>query len=180
MSKREMYEEIVAEVESDKALVEVDSTMTYTDVVQNGSIKLALPEEGVSLKSATSAFTDYGVRDAILIKAMEDEEFAFVLINKIGNTVKSKVEAKTITQDDVEALATAGQVLVMWEQFTTAIVMTVLLDNLIEENKNLREPALATITKRLLDVCHTFPFAETRKHTVRDLSEKSKAGLDNE
>ena len=179
MRKREMYDGVIAEVEYDRALVEVDSTMTYTDVVQNGSIKLALPEEGVSLKSATDVFADYAVRDAILIKAMEDEEFAFVLINKIGNTVKSKVEDKTITQDDVEALATAGQVLVMWEQFGTATVMTALLDSVIEEYK-LREPSLTNITKKLLEVHDTFPFAETRKSTLRDLSKKSMEGLDNE
>jgi len=178
MSKREMYDGVIAEVEYDKALIQIDNA-SYIDVVREGSVKLALPENGVSLKSATSVFADYDVRDALLVKTMEDEEFAFVLINKIGSTVKSKVEDKTITQDDVEALATAGQVLVMWEQFGGALVMTALLDNVIEEY-NLSTPSLADITKRLLEVKDYFPFAETRKGSVADLSGKLEEGLSNE
>lgn len=179
MSKREMYDGVIAEVEYDKALVKVDSTMSYTDVVKEGSIKLALPEEGVFLKSATSVFAEYDVRDALLVKTMEDEEFAFVLINKIGTTIKEKVENKTVTQDDVEALATAGQILTMWEQFGGAIVLTALLDSVIEEY-GLTTPSLAEITKRLLESKDRFPFAETRKGTVAELSSKVVEGLSNE
>lgn len=179
MSKREIYNGVVAEVEYDKALIKLNTPTSYAEAVEAEGSHLALPEEGVSLKSATDVFADYTVRDAILIKAMEDEEFSFVLVNKIGNTVKEKVEAKAITQDDVEALATAGQVLVMWEQFGTALVMTALLDSVVKDY-SLKEPSLTTITKKLLGVQNSFPFAETRTNAVRDLAEKSMAGLDNE
>jgi hypothetical protein len=181
MSKRDIYEEIVAEVESDKEKIEVaNPTTTYAEMVEAEGISLKLPE-GVLLKSATSAFADYAIRDALLIKTMEDEDFAFVLVNKISNTITQRVANKTIvTQDDVEALATANQVLVMWEKFGGAVVMTALLDNLIEDNKNLREPALNTITKRLLQSNESFPFAETRRDTIASLSEKVLESLNNE
>lgn len=179
MSKREIYNGVIAEVEYDKALIEIDNPTSYTDMVRGEGLQAKLPEGGVSLKSATSAFADYAVRDALLVKAMEDEDFAFVLMNKIGTTVKDKVEAKTITQDDVEALATATQVLVMWEQFTGALVMTALLDSVVEEYK-LKEPTITNLTKKLLEAQGRFPFAETRKSSARELSESVLKGLDNE
>jgi hypothetical protein len=179
MSKRDIYEGVIAEVEYDKALIEVATPMSYTDMVRAEGMQVKLPEQGVFLKSATSAFADYAVRDALLIKAMGDEDFAFVLINKIGTTVKEKVEDNTITQDDVEALATAGQVLVMWEQFASALVMTALLDKVIEEY-SLREPTLTYLTKKLLEAQDYFPFAQTRKESLRDLANEAQKGLDNE
>jgi hypothetical protein len=180
MNKRDIYNGVVAEVESDKALIEIEKPTSYTDMVKEEGMSMVLPCEGVFLKSATSAFADYAVRDAILIKAMEDEDFAFVLINKIGATVKKKVEEdEAVTQDDIEALATAGQVLTMWEQFDSAFSMTLLLDKAVEFN-SLTEPTLTSLTKRLLGAKESFPFKATREGAIRDLAGKAQEGLDNE
>lgn len=179
MSKRDTYNAVLAEVESDKALVTIAEPTSYMDMVEAEGVKLALPEEGVLLKSATSAFADYAVRDALLIKSMEDEEFSFILVNKIGNTVAGRVRDKNVSQDDVEALATAGQILTMWEQFKSAEALTALLDNVVAEFK-LAEPSLANITKRLLGAKAQFPFKQTRIESVREIGDKALEGLDNE
>jgi len=180
MRKREIYEGIVAEVEYDKALIEVEKPTSYTAMVEAEGLNMKLPKDGVSLKTPTSAFADYAVRDAILIRAMEDEDFAFVLINKIGATVKGKVEKEeVVTQDDIEALATAGQVLTMWEQFDSAFAMTLLLDKAVESH-SLTEPTLTNLTKKLLGAKDSFPFRSTREGAIRDLAVQAQEGLDNE
>lgn len=171
MNKREMYDSIVAEVEADISLIKPDNNTSYIEAVQTGKTTITLPDGGVLLKSPTSAFADYDVRDTLLIKAMESEEFAFVLINKIGNTVKDKSDIGGVTQDEIEALVSAGQICVMWEQFDTSLVMSELASNLITKHK-LREPNLNMITKKLLEVRDHFPFADTRKGLLSELSEK--------
>ena len=178
MSKRDLYEGIVAEVEADISLIKPDNG-SYIEAVQTGTTTITLPEGGVLLKSPTSAFADYAVRDTLLTKAMESEEFAFVLINKIGNTVKAKVDDNSLTQDDIEALVSASQVCVMWEQFNTSRVMSALAEELIKKH-NLREPSLNTITKKLLEARSHFPFASTRKELLADLTDKTIKELDNE
>ena len=178
MSKRDLYEGIVAEVEADISLIKPD-TNSYIDVVQSGKTTITLPAGGVLLKSPTSAFADYAVRDTVLTKAMESEEFAFVLINKIGNTVKSKVDDKSVTQDDIEALVSASQVCVMWEQFNLSSVITALTHELIEEY-SLQEPSLNKITNQLMEAREYFPFAEIRKQVLADLETTLIKDLDNE
>jgi len=179
MTKRDLYDGIVAEVEADISLIKPDNTKGYIETVQEGSTTITLPDGGVLLKSPTSAFADYAVRDNVLTKAMESEEFAFVLINKIGNTVKAKADDNSLTQDDIEALVSASQVCVMWEQFGTSSVMSALAEELIKKHE-LREPSLNTITKRLLEARKHFPFAETRKQLLADFDGKIIKELDNE
>lgn len=179
MNKRELYESIVAEVEADISLIKPDSTTSYMESVQKGTTTITLPKDGVLLKTPTSAFADYAVRDTVLVKAMESEEFSFVLINKIGNHVKSKAEDNSVTQDDIEALASASQVCVMHEQFGIASIMSALAEELIKKH-NLREPSLNTITKKLLEVRDTFPFASTRKQLLTELNDKVTKELDSE
>jgi hypothetical protein len=179
MTKRELYESIVAEVEADINLIKPDNAKGYIETVQTGATTITLPEGGVLLKTPTSAFADYAVRDTVLVKAMESEEFAFVLINKIGNHVKNKAEDNSVTQDDIEALVGASQVCVMWEQFGIAGIMSDLSEELIKKHE-LREPSLNTITKKLLDVRDTFPFAITRKQLLTELNDKVTKELDNE
>lgn len=178
MSKRDLYEGIVAEVEADISLIKPDNG-SYIEAVQSGKTTITLPENGVLLKSPTSAFADYAVRDTLLTKAMESEEFAFVLINKIGNTVKAKMESKDVTQDDIEALVSASQVCVMWEQFGISTVMQELTEELTKQY-NLRVPTLNTIVKKLLEARNNFPFARTRRELLADLTDKTIEGLDNE
>jgi hypothetical protein len=177
MSKRELYEGIVAEVEADINLIKPDNNTSYIEAVQKGTTTITLPEGGVLLKSPTSAFADYAVRDTLLTKAMESEEFAFVLINKIGNAVKAKHESNSVTQDDIEALVSASQVCVMWEQFGTSSFMSELAEFLVKKYE-LREPNLNTITKKLLEARDNFPFATTRKQLLADLTDTLIEDLD--
>lgn len=178
MSKRDIYDQIVAEVEADKQLITMEQT-SYADMVAKESLQLRLPKEGVFLKSDTSAFAEYAIRDALIVKALEDEEFTFVLVNKIGTTVKNKVESKSLTQNDIEAFATAGNLLTMWEQFGSADSITEALDSLVEEY-SLTAPQLTTLTKRLLSASDSFPFPVVRQSTIKDLGAQAQAGLDNE
>lgn len=178
MSKRDLYEGIVAEVEADISLIKPVPT-GYMEAVEKGATSVTLPENGVSLKTPTSAFADYDVRDTVLIKAMESEEFAFVLVNKIGNTVDEKAKANNLTQDDIEALVSAGQVCVMWEQFDTATVISKLAYGLVKEH-SLSLPSLNSITNKLLEARDYFPFAKARKDVMADIQDKVSAGLDNE
>ena len=179
MSKRELYASIVAEVEADINLIEPDTNKGYIETVRSGTTTITLPKDGVLLKSPTSAFADYAVRDTVLIKAMESEEFAFVLINKIGNTVKAKAEDNSLTQDDIEALVSAGQICVMWEQFATSSVMSALAESLVKKHE-LREPNLNKITKKLLEARTHVPFSTTRKELLAGLTDKTIEELDNE
>jgi len=124
-------------------------------------------------------FADYTVRDAILIESMKDEEFAFVLLNKIANTVHKNYEDGKPTQDDIEALATSSQICVMWEQFQNAYMITKVIETYAEEH-DLIEPPLTKITKQLLQAHDTFPFAKVRTETIAELKTKSDADLEKE
>ena len=176
MNQRELYESLVSEVEADISLISSNEA-DYIEAVQKESITITLPKGGVLLKTPTSALADYVVRDNLLLKSMESEEFAFVLLNKIGNTFMSKVDSdKTITQDDIEAVTVAGHVCAMWEQFGSAMTMLNMLDESLEKDSNLTEPALNGITKRLIANRAVFPFAKTRAEMLRDLKPKSLEG----
>jgi hypothetical protein len=179
MNKRAIYEGIVAEVEYDIALIKVDSPNNYLEAIHAESTTLVLPENGVFLKTPTTAFADYGVRDAILIKTMESEEFAFILLNKIGNTVKERHDKGEVTQGDLEALVVAGQTCAMWEQFGNAELLSSTIEAMAEAY-NLDEPPLNTITKKLIAKRNEFSFAHTRKIMINDLSAKLDEALDNE
>lgn len=176
MNQRELYENVVSEVEADISLITTQEA-DYVSAVQKESITISLPKGGVTLKTPTSAFADYKVRDNVLLKSMESEEFAFVLLNKIGNTFKTKLEADSpITQDDVEAISVAGHVCAMWEQFGSALAMIEMLTEVLEKDNNLTEPTLNGITKRLIANREVFPFAKTRADMLKDLKPKSYEG----
>ena len=177
MNKRELFNQIVAEVEEGKSLITIEN-QSYQDVVQGERVQLRMPKEGVFLKSDTSAFAEYAVRDALIMKGLEDEQFTFVLVNKIGSTLKAKEAESTVTQDDIEAFATVGNLLVMWEQFGGANMIIGLLESMVEDY-SLELPQLVELTKRMIIGNETFPFAEVRKNTVERLGEKVQEGLDN-
>lgn len=176
MNSRELYESLVSEIEADTSLITTHEA-DYINAVANESITISLPKGGVLLKTPTSAFADYAVRDSLLVKSMETEEFAFVLLNKIGNTIKSKLDDdKAITQDDVEALTVAGHVSAMWEQFGSAVAMLEMLDESLTKNKDLTEPTLNSLTKRLIMARDSFPFVKTRSEMRTDLAHKLLVG----
>lgn len=177
MTKRETYDSLVSEIEADLTKIELLIPTSYSEMVASNSSRMALPEEGVFLKTPTSAFADYSVRDRLMVKAMESEEFAFVLTNKIANTVETKWDSNTISQEDVEALACAGQVVAMWEQFALAEAFVSTIATCVSKY-DLNKPSLTSITEAMLSVRDTFPFDETRQSVVADLSNDLEGALD--
>jgi hypothetical protein len=110
---------------------------------------------------------------------MESEEFAFILLNKIGNTVMERHSKGEVAQEDLEALVVAGQTCAMWEQFGNAEMVSNTIEAMAKAY-NLEEPSLNKITKTLIAKRDEFPFASTRKIMINDLSAKIDSALDNE
>ena len=173
MSKRALYDAVVQEVEQDKAKIN-QPEIGYLDVI-NSSVTAELPQ-GLRLASPTDVFADYAVRDALLITSADDEDFAFVMSNKIIHTVQDKDAEGTITQPDLEAFVTALQVLTIWEQFDNAPDLYQLADSLNAKYK-LRMPSLMGITRRLYEAREHFPFASTRRDSVQEIKDKAMADL---
>ena len=173
MSKRDLYDSVVYEVEQDKAKI-IQPEIGYTDVI-NSSATAELPE-GLRLLTPTEVFADYSVRDALLVTSADDEDFAFVMSNKIIHTIEDKDSEGTITQPDLEAFVTALQVLTIWEQFDNVPDLYQLADSLNAKYK-LHMPSLMGITRRLYEARETFPFASTRKGSVQELKDKAMADL---
>lgn len=173
MSKRDLYDSVVYEVEKDTAKI-IQPEMGYMEVL-NSSATAELPE-GLRLLTPTEVFADYSVRDALLVKSAEDEDFAFVLSNKIIHTVQDKDADNAIVQDDLEAFVTALQVLTIWEQFDNVPDLYQLADSLNAKYK-LHMPSLMGITRKLYEARDYFPFAETRQGSVQDLKDKAMGAL---
>ena len=177
MTKREIYNGIVAEVEADRVLVSTDS-LSYEDVVANDTISISIDPSGVSLKSPISAFSDYAVRDSLMIRSCDDEVFALILTCKVGKHVDTKISNdEPLDQNDIEALAMSAQITAMWEQFSQAQGFLEWISEYSEKN-SLKVPALAKITANLLDVRNSFPFADTRRTINSDIGDKTRALLD--
>ena len=109
-----------------------------------------------------------------MISSLEDERFAFVLTNKIVHTVKGKDKP---IQDDIEALACAGHILAIWEQFELATHALQLTETMATSN-NLTVPSLAGLSERMIANRQTFPFSATRESMRGVLKPKVMAGLD--
>ena len=116
MSKRDTYEQFVAEINT--------APFTTTD---------------------TTIFSNYTIRDAIMLTACSDEQFAQVLLMKISKTIN---EAKVIVQDDIEALTTAYHVSAMWEKPETEAFCV--LTHSLTQKYNLERPPLADLTDRVI------------------------------
>jgi hypothetical protein len=169
-NKREMYDAIVQEVQSDMGQITAPD-FDYLTSIDHTAVMLP---NALSLSHDISAFSDYSVRDALMVTATEDEKFAFILTNKIVHTVKGK---DSPTQDDIEALACAGQILTVWEQFDNATHTLSLIEPLATSN-NLTVPSLVNLTLRMIMSRDTFPFRATREGLISELKSKAMAGLD--
>lgn len=169
-NKRDMYDAIVQEVQSDMGQITAPD-FDYLTSIDHTAVMLP---NALSLSHDISAFSDYSVRDALMVTATEDEKFAFILTNKIVHTVKGKDNP---TQDDIEALACASQILTVWEQFDNATHTLSLIEPLATSN-NLTVPSLVKLTERMIMARDTFPFSATREGLVSELKSKAMAGLD--
>jgi hypothetical protein len=112
---------------------------------------------------------------------MKDEDFTFVLLNKITNTlhINSMDDANRLTQDDVEALTFVVHIGAMWEQFEQAERFLGLTEHAIEIN-NLDKPNLLRLTERLLTVRDNWNFSKKRAEMSDDLALTLQADLDDE
>ena len=165
LSKKALYDSIVEEVKADITLIK-PLTQGYEEAVQGGGTVVTLPQSIAGLTAPVSAFADYDVRDALILNALEDESFAFVLIAKVGGAVYQNQD--NVTQDDVEALAVVANVSAMWEQTENAYLTLEVIKE-ITKDKGLEEPTLAQLTKRILDT-KGFPAKSVREGAQVQLS----------
>ena len=173
MTRLETYNNLIAEVERDTALVGLPALegSLYENLESEG-IRLSLPDT-LEMETPLSAFSDYAIRDAVMTKACEDEQFSFVLVNKITRSVYPRKDSPSeITQDDLEALAVSSHVGTMWEQFDPAVSILSWTQQLVEEERpDLKVPSLMDITVRLIQAREVFDFAGTRKQMPIDMKE---------
>jgi hypothetical protein len=174
-NKRELYNSIVAEVREYSPFPE--TTASYIEV---GKGQLTL-DDTLTLESKTSAFSDIAVRDAVLIDAMKDEIFAFVLINKIINTTHEADDNSTFTQHDLEALTLAGHIATMWEQATIGVRLSCAIIPTMAEKYKLVEPSLNKMNRQLIDAkCASddLNLGKMRKDMVSTLEQDIYNGID--
>ena len=176
MTKRVMYETIVQEVEQD--MPKVNKPTTYLEQVESeGTVTISVP---IPFKTAPiSAFADYKVRDALIVRCMRDEDFTFVLLNKITNSlhINSMDDATRLTQDDIEALTFVVHTGAMWEQFEQAERFLGLVAYAIKAN-SLDKPNLLTLTERILTVRSNWDFPTERVAMADALALTLQADLD--
>lgn len=163
MNKKELYNSLIAEVEEDKAIVRDTSPLDFVEAIEDFG-KITLPE-GVLLKTPVSAFAVYAVRDCVMAKAMEDEEFAYTLVTKIRNEAIKSVVDKTITQDTIEAVATMCEIATMWEQAELAVISMRLLERMAEDY-DLQVPTIASLIKETWDKANLIDFDDLRSHVT--------------
>ena len=163
MTQTELYEAIVSEVNTDKSVITFESSADFIKGI-TGEASLNL-DEVITLKAPLSAFAEIPVRDLLMVDANADEQFAYVLVNKISATVTENIKADKVSQFDIEALACASQITAMWEQPETA---NAILEVLYENSAGLHVPSLALLTKRSLTA--GLPYGRMRKEmgSIRD------------
>jgi len=183
MNKLDTYNAIVKEVTDSIGLIkpaEPEYNNYFDAVKDKGKTAniIVLPKDITSLSVPLSVFADYTIRDAVLCKALEDENFAFVLVNKIAGAVIE--HESNMTQDDMEALALVSNVTCMFEQFNHALSTLEAIGD--TANKfNLTIPPLASITVQLMENSETFPFELSRKGTSKLLAQlETKLATNNE
>jgi hypothetical protein len=167
MSKRTLYDSIIKEVTADVPLIKPLQPQTYEEAIHNDGNTVMLPKNIGSLTAPVSAFADFDVRDGLILKALQDESFAFVLIAKVAGAVYKHEE--NITQDDIEALAVVANVSAMWEQTHNARLTLKVIRECIKSIETLVEPTLVALTERILDT-NGFPFEMIRKGSDEPLA----------
>ncbi|CAB4175004.1 hypothetical protein UFOVP965_101 [uncultured Caudovirales phage] len=149
-TKRDLFNAVVADVTGDFPLVweYAENAMpsqhdpeTYVQYEVMDDLYLSVP---------TTAFGNVTVRDALIMEASKDEKFCFVLSNKIIHTVRdADVNDHNVTQDDLEALATAIQLGAIWGQVHTATSLIEVAEHLVSEY-DLNEPSVIGVSKGLI------------------------------
>ena len=179
-TNRELFDTIVAEVERD-----------YVHVFEHENGEVPSESEGefvqyevfeaLPLEFPTSAFSNFTVRDAVMVKANQDDKFGFVLCNKIIHHAKSADDAGNFVQADLDALATAIHIQAMWEQTERAIALASVAEQCAEEN-NLEMPTIMDATKRviMMQTMMGLDIADLRVRMTKDLAKVAFTALDSE
>jgi hypothetical protein len=163
---RKEYDTIVHEVREAISLIEpANPDNDYMSAVNgNHNNTITIPKDLV-LNAPLTAFSNYKVRDALIATAMKDEQFAFVLVNKIAGSVYKN--ADEVSSVEMEALAVVANVTCLWEQFNHALVTLKAIAEINEERPEIEIPELAKLTVMLMEKHEVFPFALTREGTSK-------------
>jgi hypothetical protein len=179
-TKREMYDTIVAEVERDYVHVFEHMDGEMPNMEEEGFVQYEVLD-GLILDTPTTAFSNFAVRDALMVKANENDKFAFVLCNKIIHHVKQADDAGNFGQADLDALATAIHIQAMWEQTERAIGLASVAEQCAEEN-NLTMPTIMDATKRIILMQNVMgmDIPALRERMAKDLAKTTLGALDSE
>jgi hypothetical protein len=175
-TKREQYDSIVQVVEKDKELIVLPDYETMLSA-PDGCVTLGINDEEMTPFESLTPFSDYAIRDALIIKAVSDEEFCFVLCNKITRTLFTRHGEEAIDQEAVEALALSAHIGMMWEQLEQAMEFAELV-TLASERNSLSEPNLNRMTKMLYAQKDRWDFEAGRANMAEALDTKLSEALD--
>ena len=147
-TNRELYDTVVAEVERDYAHVFEHEEGSVLTEDEEGFVQYEV-FEALPLGVSTEVFSNLAVRDALMAKANGDDKFAFVLCNKIIHHSKEASEADNFGQSDLDALATAIHLQVMWEQAERAVMLGGMAIEIAKEH-DLTMPSIMDASRKLL------------------------------
>jgi hypothetical protein len=176
-TNRELYDTLIAEVERDYVHV-WEHAMGEVPTDDESFVQYEV-FDGLKLDTPTDTFSNFAVRDAIMAKANADDKFAFVLCNKIIHTVKEASDAGNFGQADLDALATAIHLQVMWEQIDRAVgLASIAIEHAQEDNLEL--PSLMEANRKLImaNQMMGMEIAPMRERMVKELSPMLLANLD--
>lgn len=146
-TNRELFNTVVADVERDYVHV-FEHEMGEMPDTEEGFVQYEV-FEALPLGVPTETFSNFAVRDALMAKANADDKFAFVLCNKIIHNAKEVADAGNFGQSDLDALATAIHLQVMWEQAERAVALGSMAIEIAKEH-NLQMPSIMDASRKLL------------------------------
>jgi hypothetical protein len=147
-TNRELFDTVVAEVERDYAHVFEHEEGAVLSDDEEGYVQYEV-FEALPLEVPTEVFSKFAVRDALMAKANADDKFAFVLCNKIIHNAKEASDTGNFGQSDLDALATAIHIQVMWEQAERAVMLGTMAIEIAKEH-DLKMPSIMDASRKLL------------------------------
>jgi hypothetical protein len=172
MTKREQYDEIVAQVEADLPLIVEYYPTSYEEAVVSDSLTISINGEAIRIDNfPIGVVSDYAVRDSLMVRSVADERFGLILTSKVGKYVETKLNnGESLNQDDIEALVMGAQITTMWEQFDTSKYLLGLITDHADDNLTI--PKLASITAGMIQHYKELNFSALRKEMITDLKGK--------
>jgi hypothetical protein len=147
-TNRELFDTVVAEVERDYAHVFEHEEGSMPTEDEEGFVQYEV-FDALPLDVPADTFSNFIVRDALMVKANEDDKFAFVLCNKIIHHAKEASETGTFGQAELDALATAIHIQAMWEQAERAVMLAnVAMEHAKEQD--LKMPSIMEASRKII------------------------------